>query len=140
MRILPPNVNPNQRPSNEKLNRESFMNTATAASIGTFLPFIEFIITKDILRIIPFFLTSIALTIVLFVLYNLYRGHRKKKQFISAGGDPEGITLWMFGSMGGSLLADGTWRWKKEEEAKKDYYLTTESTPLKTSLQEAERK
>lgn len=76
---------------------------------------------------------SIVTTGVLFVFYHLHRGYRKRKDFITAGGDPTGMTLWMFGSIGGKLLADGTWQWKKLSPAREDYY-SSEMTPLKEAM------
>lgn len=38
-------------------------------------------------------------------------GRRKRREFVAAGGDPEGISLRQFGVMGGMKLDDGRWQW-----------------------------
>lgn len=137
MRIIHYNVNPNQRPSNAKLSRDSFMNCVTSASIGSIITPIAALMANTAdqpLTMALFLPVSIAITVALFLPYHFYRGHRKKKDFIAAGGDPTGITLWMFGSMGGKLLADGTWQWEQLPSSKEDYYNSSESTPLKDTF------
>lgn len=113
------------------------MNCITSASIGSIITPIAALTanTADLtLTMASFLPVSIVITVTLFLPYHFYRGHRKKKDFISAGGDPTGITLWMFGSMGGKLLADGTWQWKQMPPLKEDYYDSSENTPLKETL------
>lgn len=110
------------------------MGIIVAAIIGLFPITIEAIIAKSLL-FIPFIPVVFLGALVLYVPYHFYRGARKKKQFIAAGGDPTGITLWMFGSMGGQLLKDGTWRWKIIlADSRRDYYNSETTTPLKESL------
>lgn len=110
------------------------MGIIVAAIIGLFPITIEAIIAKSLL-FIPFIPVVFLGALVLYVPYHFYRGARKKKQFIAAGGDPTGITLWMFGSMGGQLLKDGTWRWKIiVDYSRGEYYNSETTTPLKESL------
>ncbi|MCU1566500.1 MAG: hypothetical protein JWQ56_1437 [Pseudarthrobacter sp.] len=42
---------------------------------------------------------------------NKRSGRIKRREFISAGGDPTGITDHMFGGMGGYRRKDGSWQW-----------------------------
>lgn len=44
---------------------------------------------------------------------NKRSGKIKRQEFISAGGDPTGITDHMFGGMGGHPRSDGTWQWTR---------------------------
>lgn len=50
------------------------------------------------------------------VFFPLHFRHAKKKraEFVAAGGDPTGITPFMFGAMGGRRLKDGSWEWYAE--------------------------
>lgn len=97
------------------------MGIIVASIIGLLPIAIEAIIAKSLL-FIPFMPLSFLFSLILYVPYHLYKGFHKKKQFIASGGDSTGITLWMFGSMGGQLLKDGTWQWKKLPPARDDYY------------------
>lgn len=45
---------------------------------------------------------------------HLRNGQKKRREFIAAGGDPTGISLLQFGSMGGQVLPDGRWQWSEE--------------------------
>lgn len=121
MTILHYNANPNQRPTNAKLSRESFLSCALVACIGTVWVTVTLLVTGDVtlFNAIP---VSAVIALILFVPFLFHRGFRKRKDFVSAGGDPTGMSLWMFGSMGGKLLADGTWQWEKLPPVREDYY------------------
>lgn len=139
MKILHYNVNPNQRPTNAKLSWESFMNCSVTASIGSMWVTIPLLVTSDpdpaMFYAIP---VSAAIALILFLPYLFHRGFRKRKNFVSAGGDSTGMSLWMFGSMGGKLLTDGTWQWKKLPPVREEYYLS-ESDSLKIKESKAKR-
>lgn len=59
-------------------------------------------------------LIGAVIGIAIFIPISLRNGKRKRAEFISAGGDPTGIKLHQFASMGGEILPDGRWRWMKE--------------------------
>jgi hypothetical protein len=65
---------------------------------------------KGILSLFFSFLGTVAFIFVFHVLHRK-RAEAKKAEFVAAGGDPSGITQWMFGAMPGRTLPDGTWAW-----------------------------
>lgn len=52
-----------------------------------------------------------AIGIAMYFPANARSGRMKKREFISAGGDPTGISIQQFGAMGGMKLDDGRWQW-----------------------------
>jgi hypothetical protein len=133
MSIIHYNNNPNQRPSNGKLNYDSFMSCALAVCVGILPPLFMVIFTynRQMLSMLPGIMAfSGSLSLLLVIPFLFHRGYKKKKDFIAAGGDPTGINLWMFGSMGGKLLENGTWQWQKMAPVREDYY-TTQTTSAK---------
>ena len=46
-----------------------------------------------------------------FYLTHFKYAKRQKAAYVAAGGDPTGITLFMFGAMGGKVVEGGLWQW-----------------------------
>jgi hypothetical protein len=57
------------------------------------------------------FILGAGIGVAVFFPLHFRYAKRKRAEFISVGGDPTGITLFMFGAMGGRSLPDGSWEW-----------------------------
>jgi hypothetical protein len=134
MPVIHYNNNPNQRPSNGKLIRDAWLNCFLALSAGVTSVGVVSLFSlhnRQFLMMLPLGIgLSVGATLLMFISFHFIRGSRKRREFVSAGGDPTGMNLWMFGSMGGNLLEDGTWQWKKPKPFRNDYY-STQTTSLK---------
>jgi len=60
---------------------------------------------------ILFFVLGCGLGLGLYLPAHFSSARKKRDMFVSVGGDPTGITPWMFGAMGGSITEDGMWEW-----------------------------
>lgn len=60
---------------------------------------------------ILFFVLGCGLGLVLYLRDHLNRARSKRDEFVKAGGDPTGITPWMFGAMTGRINEEGVWAW-----------------------------
>lgn len=60
---------------------------------------------------ILFFVVGCGLGLTLYLREHFRVAAKKRKDFVRAGGDPTGITPWMFGAMSGRITEDGVWEW-----------------------------
>lgn len=54
---------------------------------------------------------GITAGLVTFALTHFRYAKKQRSAYIAAGGNPTGITLFMFGAMGGKVIAGGLWQW-----------------------------
>jgi len=116
--VVPRNNDPNQRPSNRSLSFWSGYWTVfwtlffgVAFAVGyVFLSNLIFGRPYGILSVL-FFVLGCTLGCAMYLHGHFQRARSKREEFIKAGGDPTGITPWMFGAMGGSITEDGVWEW-----------------------------
>lgn len=112
------NNDPNQRPSNGSLQFWAGFWTVFwtllfgvgAAVAYVFLSSLTFGRPYGILSIL-FFVLGCGLGLAMYLHNHFQRARSKREEFIKAGGDPAGITPWMFGAMRGSISEDGVWEW-----------------------------
>jgi hypothetical protein len=107
-------TNPHARDSNRSLRISAIIQATfvmAAFSIGAAVLYVW--LSGDpvgMISILCFILGAGIGAAVFFPLHFRY-AKRKRAEFISVGGDPTGITLFMFGAMGGRRLPDGSWEW-----------------------------
>jgi hypothetical protein len=115
---IPRNNDPNHRPSNRALQFRAGFWTV----FWTLLAGVGFAVGYVLLSNLIFGRPYGILSILFFVLGcsvglgwylpEHFRAARKQREdFVKAGGDPTGITPWMFGAMGGRINEDGVWAW-----------------------------
>lgn len=113
----PDNFDISKRPSNAALTR-AFCVGAVLSMIpgGVILPMPYVFIASEPSSIIYICLTIVGalIGIAFYLPGNLREGRRKRREFVSAGGDPTGISDRQFGAMGGEKLKDGRWQWSFE--------------------------
>ena len=115
---VPPNNDPNQRPGSRNLRFWAGFWTAfwtLLAGVGlavgyVFLSNLVFGRPYGVLSIL-FFVLGCGLGLALHLPDHFKRARKKREDFVRAGGDPSGITPWMFGAMGGRITEDGVWEW-----------------------------
>jgi hypothetical protein len=115
---VPRNNDPNQRLSNRSLRFWAGFWTVfwtLLAGVGfavgyVFLSNLIFGRPYGILSIL-FFVLGCGLGLALYLPDHFKRAYKKREDFVRAGGDPTGITPWMFGAMGGRISEDGVWEW-----------------------------
>jgi hypothetical protein len=112
------NNDPNQRPSNGSLRFRAGFWTAfwtllfgVGAAVGYVFLSNLFIGRPNGILSILFFLLGCGLGLGLYLPAHFSSARTKRDMFVSVGGDPTGITPWMFGAMGGSITDDGEWEW-----------------------------
>ena len=109
------NNDPNQRPSNGSLYFWAGFWTvfwALLFGVGAAVGYV-FLTGRHPIGIISilFFVVGCAIGLGLYLPDHFNRARKKRAEFVKAGGDPTGITPWMFGAMRGSLTEDGVWEW-----------------------------
>ena len=114
--MFPPdqNHNPNARFSNKQLHLHAVTHavvTSLAFGIGSAVIYV-FVSGNPIGYLsVAFFILGCGAGLAVFFPSHFRYGRKKRAQFVSAGGDPTGMTLFMFGAMGGHLTKDGEWEW-----------------------------
>lgn len=58
---------------------------------------------------------GIAAGFITFSLTHFRYAKKQKAAYIAAGGNPTGINLFMFGAMGGKVIAGGLWQWNNPD-------------------------
>lgn len=112
------NNDPNQRPGNRSLRFWAgfwavlwTLLFGVGAAVGyVFLSNLLIGRPFGILSIL-FFVLGCGLGLALYLRGYSNRAREKRDEFVRAGGDPTGITLWMFGAMTGRIAEDGAWEW-----------------------------
>lgn len=112
------NNDPNQRPSNRSLRFWSgywtvFWTLFCGVGFTVGYVFLSNLIVGrpyGILSIL-FFVLGCALGLGLYLSEHFRAARKKRADFVRAGGDPTGITPWMFGAMRGRINEDGVWAW-----------------------------
>ena len=115
---LPRNNDPNQRPSNRTLQFWAGFWTVfwtVLAGVGSAIGYVflsNLIVGRPygILSIL-FFVLGCGLGLALYFRDHFNRARSKRDEFVKTGGDPTGITPWMFGAMTGRINEDGVWAW-----------------------------
>ena len=108
------NKDPNARYSNKVLFRHAIVQmilTVLAFGIGSAVAYVLIGGNPKGWVSVLFFVIGCAVGVAVFFPSHFRYARKKRAQFISVGGDPTGITPWMFGAMGGRILKDGTWEW-----------------------------
>jgi hypothetical protein len=113
-----PNNDPNQRPSNRSLRFWSGYWTVfwtLLLGVGSAVGYVflsNVIIGRPIgILSVLFFVLGCGLGLGLYLPEHFKVARKKRAEFVRAGGDPAGITPWMFGAMRGSITEDGVWKW-----------------------------
>jgi hypothetical protein len=112
------NNDPNQRPSNRSLQFWAGFWTVfwtlvfgVGFAVGyVFLSNLIFGRPNGILSVL-FFVLGCGLGLTFYLPDHFNRARKKRADFVRTGGDPTGITPWMFGAMRGSITEDGVWEW-----------------------------
>lgn len=109
------NNDPNQRPSNVGLRFWAGFWTALWSFLFGAGAAVGYVFLTDRHPIGPlsilFFMLGCGLGLGLYLPAHFSSARKKRDMFVSVGGDPTGVTLWMFGAMGGSVTDDGAWEW-----------------------------
>lgn len=103
--------NPNDRPTNAQLRRNGVLQFIGVGIFGTWVTAVIFAAvtgTPEGARIA--ILGGLAALVVWAFVYFRY-ARKQREKFIIAGGNATGMSLFMFGAMGGDLKEDGTWDW-----------------------------
>jgi hypothetical protein len=113
------NSNMDQRPGNASLLSTAVMQLVVIGFAGAVVPAAALMF----LRGLPFDFLSASVTALgalvalgIFIPKNLQYARRQKAAYMSAGGDPTGISLFMFGAMGGKVRPDGIWEWRSKHD------------------------
>jgi hypothetical protein len=109
------NNDPNQRPSNGSLRFWAAFWTVfwgLLVGVGAAVGYV-FLTDRHPIGIlsIGFFMLGCGLGVGLYLPAHFNSARKKRDMFVRVGGDPTGITPWMFGAMGGSITEDGLWEW-----------------------------
>ncbi|MFC8409840.1 hypothetical protein [Arthrobacter sp. NPDC057259] len=109
------NNDPNQRPSNRSLRFWAAFWTVfwgLLVGVGAAVGYV-FLTDRHPIGILSilFFLLGCGLGVGLYLPAHFSSARTKRGMFVRVGGDPTGITPWMFGAMGGSITDDGEWEW-----------------------------
>ena len=109
------NNDPNQRPSNGSLRFWAAFWTVfwgLLVGVGAAVGYV-FLTDRHPIGIlsIVFFMLGCGLGVGLYLPAHFNSARKKRDMFVRVGGDPTGITPWMFGAMGGSITEDGLWEW-----------------------------
>ncbi|MFP3462975.1 hypothetical protein R5O87_19250 [Arthrobacter globiformis] len=112
------NNDPNRRPSNRSLQFWAGFWTVfwtlffgVAFAVGyVFLSNLILGRPYGILSVL-FFVLGCGLGLAFYLPGHFKVARKKRAEFVRAGGDPTGITPWMFGAMSGSITEDGVWEW-----------------------------
>lgn len=110
----PDNFDVNKRPSDRRLKVYATIRCLLTVLFGTIMTPVAYVwISGEPKGVISlaFFFIGAAVFIAFFYFMHGRRADMKKAEFIAAGGDPTGITRWMFGAMTGRTLDDGSWEW-----------------------------
>jgi|GEM_PF-3050567 len=112
------NDDPNQRPSNRSLGFWSGFWTVFWALLGGVGFAVGYVILSNLfvgpplgIFSILFFVLGCGLGLGLYLPEHFRAARRTRTEFVRAGGDPTGITPWMFGAMSGKITEDGVWEW-----------------------------
>ena len=109
------NNDPNQRPSNGSLRFWAAFWTVfwgLLVGVGAAVGYV-FLTDRHPIGILStvFFMLGCGLGVGLYLPAHFNSARKKRDMFVRVGGDPTGITPWMFGAMGGSITEDGLWEW-----------------------------
>lgn len=112
------NNDPNQRPSNRSLRFWAgfwavfwTLLFGVGAAVGyVFLSNLLLGRPFGVLSVL-FFVLGCGLGLALYLSGYSNRARKKRDEFVGAGGDPTGITPWMFSAMTGRITEDGLWEW-----------------------------
>jgi hypothetical protein len=108
------NHNPNARYSNKKLHAYAVTHavvTSLAFGIGSAVIHVFASGNPIGYLSVAFFILGCGAGLAVFFPSHFRHARNKRAQFLSAGGDPTGMTLFMFGAMGGHLTKEGGWEW-----------------------------
>ena len=116
----------NHRPTNSQLTRWAVTQCVGNAVIWGVISAVAYVFISGrhpvgALSVLFALVGMVAATAAFFPLH-FRRGRKMREKFISAGGDPAGMTLFMFGAMGGHVRSDGTWEWFHPEGVGGDYF------------------
>lgn len=112
------NHNPNARYSNKKLHSYAVSHAVLISlAFGVGFAVLYVFISGDPIGFlsVTFFVLGCGAGLAVFFPSHFRYARKKREQFVSAGGDPTGMTLFMFGAMGGRLKEDGSWEWHAPE-------------------------
>ncbi|GAB5079410.1 hypothetical protein [Arthrobacter sp. AD-310] len=112
------NNDPNQRPSNRSLRFWAgfwvvFWTLFCGVGFTVGYVFLSNLIIGrpyGVLSILLFVL-GCGIGLVLYLREHFRVARKKREDFVRAGGDPTGITPWMFGAMSGRINDEGVWEW-----------------------------
>lgn len=98
------------RPSNTRLAWMGILQFTLIAILGAFCLPVVYVLVTGQRETITTALVSAGIATLAFAPLYFKHGVSQRKQFITDGGNPQGMNLWMFGAMGGE-------EWKNRENS-----------------------
>lgn len=110
----PENFDIRERPSDRRLKTYAMIQCVLTVLFGMIITPVAYVVIggnpKGVVSLTFAVIGAVGFFFIFRALH-LRHARKRKAEFVAAGGDPEGITLWMFGSMPGQTLPDGRWQW-----------------------------